>query len=112
MCRNLSCLAVFALAFAATSVNATVTPITSILFGSISPCFNEIATDSSGTGSAAVTSLTTAHKVFAAPCAFTTPCVHIISMCPLADKIMIDVYNQGATTAASSTCPWSYLAIA
>lgn len=90
----------------------TGTDIAQILFGSFSPCFNAINTGQAGTGSATITGLTAAHKIFLSAC--TMPggtCLLFAAACAKAGSAVIQVVNAGADNSTSSTCPWAYLAI-
>ena len=90
------------------------TSLSAIKVGTISPCFNAIDAGASGAGSAAITGLTTGHKVFVSPCCLEqwSPCLVHISTCPAAGVVKIGLYNSAsANLSTSSTCPWAYLAI-
>ncbi len=96
---------------ASLKIGSAGTDIQDFKFGSISPCFNAISACSVGTGSATITGLTKTHYVFVTSSAPTSPCLILASVCPLAGKIAIELYNEGNTAATSMTCPWAYFAI-
>jgi hypothetical protein len=96
---------------ASLKIGSAGTDIRDLKFGSISPCFNEIAACATGTGSVAVTGMTVSHYVFVSPCSPTSPCCVLTSVCPASGCIFLGLYNEGDTAAVCSTCPWSYLAI-